>query len=115
MAILVNQSKNKKIIDQLRVAESFLSRSKGLIGYKVLSEKEGVLLPRCFWIHTFFMSIPIDVIYLDKKMRVKKLQSEVLPWRCPLPVFRAHSVIELAAGSIKSKKIEIGDLIYVGS
>ena len=115
MAVLFNQSKQKEMVSNLSVADTFSSRAKGLMGKKSMDVNSAVYFPRCNWIHTFFMSMPIDVIYVDKKMKVKKLQKNLKPWRWPAPVFRAHSVIELAAGAIKSDSVEVGDTLYVGN
>ena len=86
MAELINQTKNQPIIKNLRIATSFSTRSKGFIGRKNLDTQEGLWFPQCNWIHTFFMSIPIDVVYLDKKMKVRKVQKNLKPWRFPAPV-----------------------------
>lgn len=114
MAQLINQSKNKTIFKTLETATSFKSRLIGLIGTKSLPKETAVYFPNCNWIHTFFMSMPIDVIYLDKAMRVTKIHTQLSPWRLPAPVLRARVVIESAAGVLKQELIEVGDLLYVG-
>mgnify|MGYP003683185045 CR=1 FL=1 len=114
MAVLLNQSKQKELISNLLVADTFATRAKGLMGKKTMAASDAVFFPRCNWIHTFFMSMPIDVVYVDKKMKVRKLQQNLKPWRWPAPVFRAHSVIEFAAGAINKDNIEVGDTLYVG-
>ena len=114
MATLFNQSKQKEMISQLSIANTFGVRAKGLIGKESMASDQALLFPKCNWIHTFFMKMPIDVIYVDKKMKVKKIQKDLKPWRWPAPVFTAHSVIELAAGSIESDFVEVGDTLYVG-
>lgn len=115
MAILVNKTKNQELINRLKVATSFRTRAQGLIGTHALPVNEGIWFPGTNWIHTFFMSIPIDVIYLDKSMRVKKLDTNLQPWRLPAPVFKANSVVEVAAGFIEQHNIQLGDQLHVGS
>ncbi len=112
--VLINQSENSTLLDDLTIATSFRSRAQGLIGTRSLNENAGIWFPKTNWIHTFFMSIPIDVIYLDKSMRVKKLQPNLQPWRFPAPVFKAHSVVEASAGFIRQKNLKIGDQLHVG-
>lgn len=114
MARLINQSKNKTIFKSVETATSFKTRLIGLIGTKSLPKETAVYFPQCNWIHTFFMSMPIDVIYLDKAMRVTKIQTQVSPWRMPPPVLSARSVVESAAGFLNQDIIEVGDLLYVG-
>ena len=114
MAILTNQTKQTNMFSQLKVADTFGTRAKGLIGKRSMNQDEAVYFPKCNWIHTFFMSMPIDVIYVDKKMKVRKIQKNLKPWRWPAPVFTAHSVIEMAAGRIQADFVEVGDTLYVG-
>jgi uncharacterized protein len=111
--ILLRQEPKTSICSQLEVAESYKTRLLGLIGTKELKDS-GLWIPRCNWIHTFFMSIPIDVIYIDKKMTIKKIDHALKPWRMPLPVFSASSVIELEAGTADKLKLKIGEALNVG-
>ena len=115
MAQLFNKSKNIHLLKDLKVATDFLLRLKGFIGCKQLASESGIWFPNCNWIHTFFMSIAIDVIYLDKNMKVYKLRKNLKPWKWTLPVFRARSVIEMRSGFIENHRVEIGDILDVGS
>ncbi len=115
MARLFNKSKNLNLLEDLKVATDFLARAKGLIGCRQLADCSGILFPNCNWIHTLFMSMAIDVIYLDKNMKVYKLKKELRPWKLPFPVFRACSVVEVKAGFINNRLVEIGDILDVGT
>ena len=64
-----------------RVARTFSERAKGLIGTKSLPDGEGMLILHCNAVHTFFMSFPIDVTFLDRQDRVVKVVRGVKPWR----------------------------------
>lgn len=66
----------------------------------------------CESVHTFFMKFPIDLIYIDKKHRVKKTRSSVPAWRLSA-CLSAHSVIELPAGTIHASRTEKGDLLEI--
>ena len=68
MATMFNQTKNKTLVSNLSVADSFRTRAQGLIGRSSMDDNEGMWFPNSNWIHTLFMSMPIDVIYLNKKM-----------------------------------------------
>lgn len=63
-----------------RVAVKFWDRLKGLIGSTPLPPGEGMLFPNCNAIHTFFMSYPIDVTFLDRHYQVVKVVKNVKPW-----------------------------------
>ena len=82
------------------VASTFAERAKGLIGVKSLPPGEGLLIPRCNAIHTFFMSMTIDATFLDREDNVVKIVRGIRPWR-PLVWggWRAVKVLETAATS----------------
>ena len=64
-----------------KVARTFPERARGLIGTKDLAPSEGLLIEKCNAIHTFFMSFPIDAIFLDGDNHVVKTVRDVRPWR----------------------------------
>jgi uncharacterized membrane protein (UPF0127 family) len=66
----------------------------------------------CEAIHTFFMQFAIDLVYLDRKMRVKKVRDSVRPWRISI-CLSAHSVIELPEGTIRDSRTECGDILEI--
>ena len=83
-----------------RVARTFAERAKGLIGTRDLAADEGMLIEKCNAIHTFFMSFPIDAVFLDASDRVVKVVRGIKPWR-PLVWggWRAKKVLELKSPS----------------
>ncbi len=101
------------ICSDLKMAESFFSRLVGLIGTKEFVDS-ALMFPRANAPHTFFMSIPIDVVYVDRYMKIVKIDHSLKPWRMALPVLKASSFIELPAGVAQAKKLNIGDELYVG-
>lgn len=114
MAVLSSRTKNKILISDLKVAKTFLQRGFGLIPRSDLSTNEGLLIGSCKSIHTFFMSFAIDCIFVDKNMMVKALVENVSPWRMTKFYWKADSVIELSAGSIRRLEIGLGDQLHVG-
>lgn len=81
-----------------KVARTFFERAKGLIGTKALGPDEGMLILSCNAIHTFFMSFPIDAIFLDRNDRIVSRVNGIPPWR-PLVFggFKAVKVLEVRA------------------
>jgi uncharacterized protein len=67
------------------------------------------ILP-CEAIHTFFMQFAIDLVYLDRKNHIKKVVSNVPPWRLSA-CLSAHSVLELPSGTVQNSQSRAGDLI----
>jgi len=123
---LFNITKNKVIIGNLKIAESYRERTKGLLGRQNIEAHEGLLIKNCNWIHMFFMKFPIDVIFLrtqitqiknadytDKGLyKVVKITENIKPWRLSPPVFRADSVLEIKSETSKNI-ISVGDELKV--
>jgi uncharacterized protein len=107
---VANVTRGTVLATALEVADSGPKRNKGLLGRKGLAAGEGLWIVPCESVHTFFMQFPIDLVYLDRDYRIKKVRNAVGPWRLSacLP---AHSVIELPAGTIQETKTERGDLL----
>jgi uncharacterized membrane protein (UPF0127 family) len=90
------------------VADEGSKRRKGLLGREALSAGEGLWIVPCESVHTFGMKFPIDLVYLDPDKRVKKVRSGLRPWRLSA-CLSAHSVLELASGSIRETGTRPGD------
>jgi uncharacterized membrane protein (UPF0127 family) len=105
-----NTTRDTEIADNLEVAGSGKQRTKGLLGRLGLARGEGMWIVPCEAVHTFFMKFPIDLIYLDRKHRVKKIRNDVPAWRIS-GCLSAHSVLELPAGTIRKSLTERGDLL----
>ena len=79
-----------------KVARKLVERIRGLIGTKDLLPDEGMLILKCNAIHTFFMSFPIDAIFLDKNDNVVKTVKNIRPWRFFVwGGFKAAKVLEI--------------------
>ncbi len=113
-AKLINQTQNRELVSQLHLAESFWSRLIGLLGRTHLNIDEGMFFDRCNSIHTFGMKFSLDLIFLDKAMKVTALKRDVAPGRMTWPVMKAKSVVEVASGSLNKMNIQIGDQLHVG-
>ncbi len=111
-----------QLADKCSVAESYLSRLKGLIGVKELPEGEGLLLSPCRDIHMWFMNIPIDVVFLNSRVsregktffRVSSCRENLRPWALlPNGDWGATDTLELPVGTIQRCQIEAGDEICI--
>jgi uncharacterized protein len=86
-----------ELVCRARVANSFVSRFRGLMGVAQLAPETGLLLPRTSSVHTHFMRFPIDVVFLDSELRIVSIAEALRPWRMARAK-GAESVLELAAG-----------------
>lgn len=93
------------------VADRGPVRRRGLLGRKSLGHGEGLWIVPCEAVHTFGMRFAIDLVFLDRRNVVRKVRSSVPPWRLS-GCFRARSVLELAAGTLKSTPVCPGDTLH---
>lgn len=107
---LVNVTRQKQLASSVEVAQSGAKRSKGLLGRSGLGRGEALWIVPCEAVHTIGMQFPIDLVYLDRQYRIRKIRSNVGPWRFS-GCLSAHSVIELAAGAIQPDDAALGDLL----
>ncbi len=103
-----NLTRNTVLATCMEVADSAAMRNKGLLGRDCISPGEGLWIIPCASVHTFWMRFPIDLVYLDRKKRIRKLICEVRPWRLSA-CYWAHSVLELPAGTIRNTQTQHGD------
>lgn len=110
-----NQSRQTSVATKLAVADTHWTRLRGLLGLRSDDFRNGSglwILP-CHGVHTLGMSFPIDVLYLDKTMKVIEIQQNLKPWRFA-PVRRhASSVLELPCQTVVRTKTDIGDTIDI--
>jgi uncharacterized membrane protein (UPF0127 family) len=108
----LNVTRGTILAAQLEKAHTAAARNKGLLGREGLSPGEGLWIAPCESVHTFLMRFPIDLIYLDRKLRVKKVRHSVPPWRMSA-CLTAHSVLELPAGTAAATQTRRGDQVEI--
>lgn len=105
---------NVDLASDLRIADSLITRTKGLLGRPNLPEGEGLWIKRCNSIHTVFMKFPIDAVFVDDDLKVVSVYHALKPWRITRLHLKASSVFELPAGTVeKFGGIKIGDQLLV--
>lgn len=107
---IFNLTRQVVIAECVEVADRGAKRRKGLLGRDGLGPGEGLWIVPCESVHTFGMRFPIDLIYLDRKKRVRKVRCVMPAWRLSA-CLSAHSVIELPAGAVRASKTERGDVL----
>ena len=113
MKVLVRNQTRKTVLAQAAdVADSSAKRRTGLLKHERLAPGEGLWIVPCESVHTFFMKFPIDLVYLDKKRKVKKVRHAVPAWRLSA-CLSAHSVLELPAGTVEQTRTAVGDELEV--
>ena len=107
-----NQNRGTVLGDSVAVARTRAARNTGLLKHKSLDAGHGLWIDPCPSVHTFFMKFAIDLVYLDKRLRVRKVRYAVPPWRVSGCLW-ARSVLELPAGSVAETGTKPGDQLSV--
>ena len=79
-----------------------------MLKHTKLEPGAGLWIAPCEAVHSFGMKFAIDVVYLDRKKRVRKVRKEMVPRRLSA-CLTAHSVLELPVGVIEASRTEPGD------
>src|SRR5215210_9414806 len=98
------------VCDRCVVADSPVSRMRGLLGRSELAPGEGILLRPASSIHTWFMRFPIDAVFLDRELRVVGISDDLKPWKTA-GQRGAKAVLELPAGESARRGLKTGDLL----
>ena len=97
--LLVNADSGATLARQVRAAVDSRSRRQGLLG-RTSFDDEALIIAPCSAVHTFFMRIPLDVIFTDRSGLVMRCSPHVRPWRLA-GTLTAFAAIELPAGTIE--------------
>ncbi len=105
-----NLTKKTIVARKSFVAMTFLDRARGLIG-RDFQDFDAMVFNNCSSIHTMFMNMNIDVLFVDRNNKICGLRRNLNPW---VPFARAPgavSVIELPSGTIDRSNTEKDDLV----
>ena len=95
---------------KIKRADTFLSRLRGLLFYRVFpTQYDGLLLASCNSIHTCFMRFAIDAIFMDTTHRIIHIVRNLAPWRLPPRIHAASSVLEFPSGFATQHQLNIDD------
>jgi uncharacterized membrane protein (UPF0127 family) len=109
---LMNQRTDEALADRIEVAVTRRDRRKGLLGRTGLEPSSALIIAPCFSIHTMFMRFDIDAVFVDDDGRAVKVVRDMSPWRIAVDA-TAHAVVEMPAGSLRDRQINIGDRLYL--
>jgi len=109
---LVNQRTDEALAERVEVAVTRRDRRKGLLGRSGLEPSSALIIAPCFSIHTMFMRFDIDAVFVDDDGRAVKVVREMSPWRVAIEA-TAHAVVELPAGSLRERQVNVGDRLYL--
>lgn len=114
-----NVTKKTVIVEKGWIAANAFQRMRGLLGYNGLRDDQGLFLSPGNCIHMRGMKFPLDVIFVNRKLEVMKVVSNLQPqprwklWKMTSGGWRSHSCFELPVGAIARSKTEVGDSIKI--
>lgn len=98
---------------EIGLADTSLTRLFGLLGRRGLNPGQGILIRPSSGVHTFGMQFPIDVVAVDRHLRVVRTWRRLRPFRVTRVSTKFHSILELAPGQIEECGIEAGDQLAI--
>jgi uncharacterized protein len=88
-------------------ATSMRERMRGLLGHAPLGDRESMLLRPCRIVHTFGMTYPIDIVFLDQDGIVRRIY-EAVPRSRVRGCIVAWQTLEMAAGAAHLSGLRVG-------
>jgi uncharacterized membrane protein (UPF0127 family) len=107
-----NQTRDTVLGHSVDVADTSEKRRTGLLKHQGLEPGEGLWISPCESVHTFFMKFPIDLVYIDKHRKVRKVRNAVPAWRVSA-CLAAESVLELPPGTARQTGTVPGDILVI--
>lgn len=96
------------LVGHVEIADSPLERVRGLLGRASLPPGHAMAFDRCSLLHTCFMRFPVDILFLDRDLRVLALRRAVPPFRLVWGGSRARIAFEAAVGAFPAEAMSPG-------
>ncbi len=97
--------------EEIRSADTFFLRLKGLIRTVGLATGDGLWISPCTGIHSFGMRFVFDALFLGPDRKVVGMYQRFRRNRMSRVFWDARGVLELPAGTIERTGTEVGDEI----
>ena len=107
--VVRNRTRGTVVANDVGIADTPRARRIGLLRHAQLPPGEGLWIYPSQAIHTFWMRFSIDVAFLDRQRRVKRVYYRMPPFRLTRLLWDARSVFEVAAGVLASSGTQTGD------
>ena len=109
--MICNLDTQQTLSEHALTANSFGNRARGMIGRRFTPAMDAMIFPRCNAVHTFFMAMPLDLLFLDRGGTVVAQVSCARPWRPWFGCAGAAVTVELPAGTLERTGTEKGHKI----
>jgi uncharacterized membrane protein (UPF0127 family) len=111
--VVRNRTRGATIASDVQLADTPRARRIGLLKRATLNPGQGLWIFPTQAIHTFGMRFPIDVVFIDRQLRVRRIYHRFAPYRLTSLVWSAQSVLELPSGSLAGTNTSVGDELQI--
>ncbi|HWG36878.1 MAG TPA: DUF192 domain-containing protein [Terriglobales bacterium] len=111
----VNRTRQVFLATELRFADRFFSRLRGLLTTHPhdFSFGRGLWIHPSKGVHAMGMRYAIDAVYLDRQHRIIHIHRDLRPWHLGAIRKDAAGVLELPAGAVERTQTQVGDEIAI--
>ena len=113
MLKVTNTTRGNTVGENIELADTSLKRMVGLLGRRGLDAGAGLWIQPSSCVHTVGMAFAIDVVGLDRDLKVIKLWRRLVPYRLTSVSLQLRSVLELPSGTIAQSEIQLGDQLQI--
>ena len=113
MLRVTNTTRGNTVGENIEQADTSLKRMVGLLGRRGLDAGAGLWIRPSSGVHTVGMAFAIDVVGLDRDLKVIKLWRRLVPYRLTSVSLQLRSVLELPSGTIAQSEIQLGDQLQI--
>jgi hypothetical protein len=104
-----NTTRGTTLATNAQLASSYWSRFWGLMLKTRVPDGGGILLTKSSSIHSFFMLMRFDAVFLDDDGRVIKVVHRMRPWWVSFGGKGSKHTLELASGAVEPSGTVAGD------
>jgi uncharacterized membrane protein (UPF0127 family) len=95
---LIDTTTGMVVIEHLEIADTIWSRFRGWMFKTDPAASSAILIRPCSSIHTMWMRMAIDVVFLSKDNTITGIRKSLRPWRVAIAPKGTVSVLETPAG-----------------
>jgi len=113
MWLVRNVTTGRILAWRVRRCEGWLERTLGFLPRAAIAPEEGLWFEHCGAVHTVGMRVPLDIVFLDRELRVVHAEPQVKPHRLYVGHPRAKIVAEFGPGFLAANPVRPGEQLQL--
>ena len=110
-----NVSRKDSVANHVRLANTWWTRLRGMLGYPEPAPGEGLLLVPCQSVHMYWMKYALDIAFLAPDGRIVEAYHGLAPSKRSRWHRDADRALELRAGTLADTGTQVGDQLELRS